>query len=113
MAFFRVLKNNEGIDFMANRNAVPGRGGSHRPRKEREDDSGAFDNETYGLSPTFLSQLSIKPPLVNRVFVTNVSFSLLSLHIVNISFLRSPTIVELENSFTFSLCSSAFLSLWS
>jgi hypothetical protein len=73
MGFFRHIKNNEGIDFLANRNLIPGRTG-FRQRREREDDTGASDNETYGLSPTFLAQLNIKPPLVNRVFVTNVSF---------------------------------------
>jgi hypothetical protein len=75
MGFFRHLKNNEGIDFLANRDLIPGRTG-YRQRREREDDTGntVSDNETYGLSPTFLSQLNIKPPLVNRVFVTNVCF---------------------------------------
>ncbi|KAI1698852.1 myelin expression factor 2 [Ditylenchus destructor] len=33
----------------------------------------AADNETYGLSPAFLDQLNIKPPLVNRIFITNIS----------------------------------------
>jgi RNA recognition motif-containing protein len=76
MGFFRHLKNNEGIDFLANRDLIPGRTG-YRQRREREDDTGntVSDNETYGLSPTFLSQLNIKPPLVNRVFVTNIPYN--------------------------------------
>ena len=28
--------------------------------------------DTYGLNTTFLDSLNLKPPLVNRVFVTNV-----------------------------------------
>jgi RNA recognition motif-containing protein len=74
MGFFRHIKNNEGIDYLANRNLIPGRTG-FRQRREREDDTGASDNETYGLSPTFLAQLNIKPPLVNRVFVTNIPYN--------------------------------------
>uniref|UniRef100_A0A914Z1B9 RRM domain-containing protein n=1 Tax=Panagrolaimus superbus TaxID=310955 RepID=A0A914Z1B9_9BILA len=75
MGFFRHILKNEGIDFIANRNLIPGRTG-YRQRREREDDiGGVSENETYGLSPTFLAQLNIKPPLVNRVFVTNIPYN--------------------------------------
>uniref|UniRef100_A0A7E4UPS5 RNA-binding domain-containing protein n=2 Tax=Panagrellus redivivus TaxID=6233 RepID=A0A7E4UPS5_PANRE len=72
LGFFRHIKTDTGIDFLANRTVAPG---SSRPRARREKhDDGPVDTETYGLSPTFLSQLSIKPPLVNRVFITNISY---------------------------------------
>lgn len=81
MAFFRELKTNNGIDFLANRNIISGGRNGPRPRRERQEvGGGANDNETYGLSPTFLGNLNIKPPLVNRVFVTNVGFFIFFYH---------------------------------
>ncbi|KAE9551810.1 hypothetical protein FO519_004981 [Halicephalobus sp. NKZ332] len=73
IGFFRRIKQDIGVDFLANRVVLPGRGGGGPRRREIEDDP--LDTETYGLSPTFLAKLNIKPPLVNRVFVTNISYS--------------------------------------
>uniref|UniRef100_A0AC34FSM5 RRM domain-containing protein n=1 Tax=Panagrolaimus sp. ES5 TaxID=591445 RepID=A0AC34FSM5_9BILA len=75
MGFFRHILKNEGIDFLANRNLIPGRQGYRQRREREEDNGGVSENETYGLSPTFLGQLNIKPPLVNRVFVTNIPYN--------------------------------------
>ncbi|KAI1715913.1 RNA recognition motif domain-containing protein [Ditylenchus destructor] len=78
-AFFRKVKEDTGIDFL-------GSGGRDRDRQTSAPARGRFppptrqlptaaDNETYGLSPAFLDQLNIKPPLVNRIFITNISFN--------------------------------------
>uniref|UniRef100_A0AC34QL34 RRM domain-containing protein n=1 Tax=Panagrolaimus sp. JU765 TaxID=591449 RepID=A0AC34QL34_9BILA len=71
IGFFRKIKNDIGVDFLANRTVLPGRGGNRR----READDEPVDADTYGLSPSFLAKLNIKLPLVNRVFVTNISYS--------------------------------------
>lgn len=72
--FFRKVKEETGIDFMANRsgaqslvNMGSNGGGSGSSVSARA------NYETYGLSPTFLKQLGIEGPLCSRVFAANVS----------------------------------------
>jgi hypothetical protein len=70
-AFFRRIKEESGIDFLGGagdrRESV-----RRRPLPERRPSPGLRSNDTYGLSTTFLDSLGLRPPLVNRVFVTNV-----------------------------------------
>ncbi len=75
-AFFRKVKEDIGVDFLANRS---GGGGSsslmdvgHVGGGGRGGGGGVIQYDTYGLSPSFLRQLGIDGPLCNRVFVANV-----------------------------------------
>ncbi|CAD5206796.1 unnamed protein product [Bursaphelenchus okinawaensis] len=71
-AFFRKIKEESGIDFLKDtgkRDRVP----ASRDRRSSPVVRGPI--ETYGLSSSFLDSLNLKPPLVNRVFITNVSYN--------------------------------------
>ncbi|KAL3080330.1 hypothetical protein niasHS_012435 [Heterodera schachtii] len=73
IAFFRKVKEDTGIDFL---------GGGDRLERSRGPPSRSGggsvsinENETFGLSPSFLRQLGISTPLCNRVFITNISYN--------------------------------------
>lgn len=66
--FFQRIKEDTGVDFMS------GTGGSRGRLSGGGSAMTPFANsETYGLSPSFLSQLGIEPPLTNKIFFANVS----------------------------------------
>ncbi|KAI6182898.1 hypothetical protein M3Y97_00430000 [Aphelenchoides bicaudatus] len=69
-AFFRKIKDETGVDFLS-------RDGERRaaPRERRPSPGLPLAYETYGLSNSFLENLGLRPPLVNRVFVTNIPFN--------------------------------------
>jgi RNA recognition motif-containing protein len=68
-AFFGKIEQDTGVDFLV-------RGAGDRrpaPSRERRISPGLpVAYETYGLSMSFLDNLGLRPPLVNRIFVTNV-----------------------------------------
>ncbi|CAD5209944.1 unnamed protein product [Bursaphelenchus xylophilus] len=71
-AFFRKIKEESGIDFLKDNNKrdrVP------VSRDRRSSPPLRTPAETFGLSSSFLDSLNLKPPLVNRVFITNISYS--------------------------------------
>lgn len=83
VAFFRKVKEDTGIDFLASGSGSrmfgggggrgeSGRGGRGPSLDYRPAPPVAF--ETYGLSHAFLRTLNIEGPLCNRVFVANVSY---------------------------------------
>ncbi|KAI6178184.1 hypothetical protein M3Y98_00473200 [Aphelenchoides besseyi] len=69
--FFRKIREDTGIDFLARTLERP------RGRRVSVERSPSFSQsyDTYGLSTRFLESLNLKPPLVNRVFVTNISYA--------------------------------------
>ncbi|CAB3408135.1 unnamed protein product [Caenorhabditis bovis] len=72
VAFFRGIKNETGIDYLAR----TGGGGAPRSGKEpieRAARSGTY--ELFGLNMDFLRQLNIEPPLCERIFVANLAFN--------------------------------------
>lgn len=74
-AFFAKIEQETGVDFLTR-----GSDRRHAPARERRISPGLpLSYETYGLSMSFLENLSLKPPLVNRVFVTNVHQAAISL----------------------------------
>lgn len=82
MAFLRKIKEETGVDFLA-KSGQGSLGGIRPAEVERPQRAGTFD--LFGLSPEFLRKLSIEPPLVDRVFVANVSLiieALLYLHCI-------------------------------
>jgi len=110
-AFFRKVKEDTGVDFFGSRSGGGGGGGgggrgdrdrdrepyrrtSDGPRGGGFTSAFAGDNNTYGLSNAFLDQLNIKPPLVNRVFVTNVSLLVYGMDGFTLSSFRSATPAE-------------------
>lgn len=67
-AFFRKVQEETGVDFLAKC------GGTTRGRSdERPARTGSYD--LFGLSPEFLRQHNIDPPLCDRVFIANLSFN--------------------------------------
>ncbi|VDM51720.1 unnamed protein product [Angiostrongylus costaricensis] len=70
VAFLRKVQEETGIDYLAKC------GGSWLSRgrgDERPARTGSFD--LFGLSPEFLRQHNIEPPLCDRVFIANLSFN--------------------------------------
>lgn len=77
-AFFRKVKEETGLDFLDRR----GRSGRVGGRRDGLNGGGGGapmqdEGELYGLSPAFLRQLNITPPLCDRIFAANVSSSLI------------------------------------
>ncbi|KAK6730342.1 hypothetical protein RB195_007043 [Necator americanus] len=68
IAFLRKVQEETGIDYLAKCAGI-GRGRSD----ERPTRTGSYD--LFGLSPEFLRQHSIEPPLCDRVFIANLSFN--------------------------------------
>ncbi|KAJ1373149.1 hypothetical protein KIN20_035488 [Parelaphostrongylus tenuis] len=70
VAFLRKVQEETGIDYLAKC------GGSWLSRGRGDDRparTGSFD--LFGLSPEFLRQHNIEPPLCDRVFIANLSFN--------------------------------------
>ncbi|KJH44935.1 hypothetical protein DICVIV_09011 [Dictyocaulus viviparus] len=70
VAFLRKVQEETGIDYLAKC------GGSWLSRGRSDDRparTGSFD--LFGLSPEFLRQHNIEPPLCDRVFIANLSFN--------------------------------------
>ncbi|XGW21445.1 hypothetical protein V3C99_004419 [Haemonchus contortus] len=68
-AFLRKVQEETGVDYLAKC------GGSAlaRVRDDRPTRTGSYD--LFGLSPEFLRQHNIDPPLCDRVFIANLSFN--------------------------------------
>uniref|UniRef100_A0A915CUY5 RRM domain-containing protein n=1 Tax=Ditylenchus dipsaci TaxID=166011 RepID=A0A915CUY5_9BILA len=71
VAFFRKVREDTGVDFLGSRD----RGNADRRAPPSRTLPSAADSETFGLSPAFLDQLKIKLPLINRIFLTNISYA--------------------------------------
>jgi hypothetical protein len=74
-AFFRKIKDDTGVDFLDRGGADRGRDRRRAHSRDRRPSPGLpGSGDTFGLSSSFLDSLNLKPPLVNRVFVTNVLY---------------------------------------
>uniref|UniRef100_A0A1I7WVM9 RRM domain-containing protein n=1 Tax=Heterorhabditis bacteriophora TaxID=37862 RepID=A0A1I7WVM9_HETBA len=69
IAFFRKVKEETGIDFLTKTGGGP-MSRSRESESERPARTGTYD--LFGLSPEFLRQHGIEPPLCDRVFIANV-----------------------------------------
>ncbi|CAJ0577586.1 unnamed protein product, partial [Mesorhabditis spiculigera] len=70
--FLRKIKEETGVDYLAR----SGGDRSNPPRGAPPVDSGRIENhDTYGLSMDFLRTHNIDPPLVTKVFVANIPFT--------------------------------------
>lgn len=69
VAFLRKVQEETGVDYLAK----CGSGLMSRGREDRPTRTGSYD--LFGLSPEFLRQHNIDPPLCDRVFIANLSFN--------------------------------------
>ncbi|KAI1705088.1 RNA recognition motif domain-containing protein [Ditylenchus destructor] len=76
-SFFRRIIKETGVDYLSRRERNSNNDSQHRPparnSNARTQSSTGSNYETYGLSASFLDQLQIKLPLVDRVFITNIA----------------------------------------
>ncbi|KAK6049410.1 hypothetical protein COOONC_13085 [Cooperia oncophora] len=70
VAFLRKIQEETGVDYLAK---CGGTALARGARDERPTRTGSYD--LFGLSPEFLRQHNIEPPLCDRVFVANLSFN--------------------------------------
>ncbi|GMT02348.1 hypothetical protein PENTCL1PPCAC_24522, partial [Pristionchus entomophagus] len=78
-AFFKIIKEETGIDFLdkgrGGRGAgVPPRGRQDSPPRNGGG-GGGEEYELFGLSPQFLKKMAITPPLSARIFACNIAFN--------------------------------------
>ncbi|EPB73641.1 hypothetical protein ANCCEY_07254 [Ancylostoma ceylanicum] len=69
VAFLRKVQEETGVDYLAKCGGIVSRGRND----ERPARTGSYD--LFGLSPEFLRQHNIEPPLCDRVFIANLSFN--------------------------------------
>ncbi|RCN28962.1 hypothetical protein ANCCAN_25290 [Ancylostoma caninum] len=67
VAFLRKVQEETGVDYLAKCGGIV----SRSRNDERPARTGSYD--LFGLSPEFLRQHNIEPPLCDRVFIANVS----------------------------------------
>uniref|UniRef100_A0A8R1DVV0 RRM domain-containing protein n=1 Tax=Caenorhabditis japonica TaxID=281687 RepID=A0A8R1DVV0_CAEJA len=75
VAFFRTIKAETGIDYLARTggSGLSGGRGAQGKDLDRPTRSGTFD--LFGLNMEFLRQHNIEPPLCERIFIANLAFN--------------------------------------